>query len=255
MNASASVRTALVRIGAGPISDALGKTGAMNHAMRPRSANPRMAGPAFTVRVHTADILMVSKAVSECPRGSVLVIDGRGELNTALWGGLTTAAAFRKGLAGVVVDGAIRDSAEIARSRLPVFACAVVANAGGAEYSGELRIPVQCGGVVVNPGDWLVGDEDGVVAIPAAKVDEAIQTARKILDAETRIARAIRAGSDLGEILRCDEVLRQKREEIFVPQLRSTLNRDSAAEPSATSLTDGNTSGAGAPPKAGRKKR
>ena len=158
--------TRLGRIGAGPMSDALGKTGAMSHEVRPRSRNPRMAGPAFTVRIHTADILMVGKALSECPKDHVLVIDGHGECNTALWGGLTTQAALAKGVAGVVIDGAIRDSAEIARSRLPVFARAIVAGAGGAEYTGELQAPVQCGGVVVNPGDWLVGDEDGVVAIP-----------------------------------------------------------------------------------------
>jgi len=225
VKSAGSTSASLVKIGTGPISDALGKTGAMDHAMRPRSANAGMAGVAFTVRVHTADILMVSKALSECPKGSVLVIDGHAECNTALWGGLTTAAAFRKGLAGVVIDGAIRDSAEIARSRLPVFARAIVANAGGAEYVGELQIPVQCGGVVVNPGDWLVGDEDGVVVIPAAQLDEAIETAKKILQAESQIARAIRAGKDLGEILKCDEVLRRKGKEIFVPQLRATERR------------------------------
>jgi RraA family protein len=220
-----ATRARLLKIGAGPISDALGKINAMYHDIRPRSANPRMAGPAFTVRVHTADILMVSKALSECPKGNVLVIDGHGECNTALWGGLTTEAAFRKGLAGVVVDGAIRDSAEIARSRLPVFARAIVANAGGAEYAGELQIPVQCGGVVVNPGDWLVGDEDGVVAIPNAKLDEAIEIAGRILEAEKRIAAAIRAGKDLGAVLQCDEALDRKAREIFVPQLRADVKR------------------------------
>ncbi|MFN0101507.1 MAG: RraA family protein [Bryobacteraceae bacterium] len=222
MRTADATRAALAKLGAGPISDALGKTSAMDHGIRPRSADARMAGMAFTLRVHTADILMVSKALSECPKNYVLVIDGHGECNTALWGGLTTLAAFRKGLAGVVVDGAIRDSAEISRSRLPVFARAVVANAGGAEYTGELQIPVQCGGVVVNPGDWLVGDQDGVVAIPAARLDEAIETAKKILQAEARIARAIRAGKDMSEILKCDEAIERKRKEIFVPQLRAT---------------------------------
>jgi len=234
LNSADATRATLAKIGAGPISDALGKTGAMNHAIRPRSANARMAGVAFTVRVHTADILMVSKALSECPKGNVLVIDGHAECNTALWGGLTTEAAFRKGLAGVVIDGAIRDSAKIARSRLPVFARAVVANAGGAEYVGELQIPIQCGGVVVNSGDWLVGDEDGVVVIPAARLDEAIGTAKKILQAESQIARAIRAGKDLAEILKCDEVLQRKGKEIFVPQLRATQNRASPPESSPT---------------------
>jgi 4-hydroxy-4-methyl-2-oxoglutarate aldolase len=220
-----AIRARLAKMGAGPISDALGKTSAMDHAMRPRSANPRMAGPAFTVRVHTADILMVSKALSECPKENVLVIDGHGECNTALWGGLTTEAAFRKGLAGVVIDGAIRDSAEIARSRLPVFARAIVANAGGAEYAGELQIPVQCGAVVVNPGDWLVGDEDGVVAIPSARLEEAMQIAERILEAERKIALSIRAGEDLGAILQCDELLDRKAREIFVPQLRVAERR------------------------------
>lgn len=214
------MRTSLLRLGAGPVSDALGKTGAMDHEIRPRSANPRMAGPAFTVRVHTADILMVSKALSECPKGSVLVIDGHGERNTALWGGLTTAAADRKGLAGIVVDGAIRDIAEIRLSRLPVFARAVVASAGGAEYAGELEVPVQCGGIVVNPGDWLVGDDDGVVVIPIKRLEEAIRIGNSIIEAEKRIAAAIAAGEDLGNFLRVDEVLAVKAKEIFVPQLR-----------------------------------
>jgi 4-hydroxy-4-methyl-2-oxoglutarate aldolase len=202
--------TRLGRIGAGPMSDALGKTGAMSHEVRPRSRNPRMAGPAFTVRIHTAVILMVGKALSECPKDHVLVIDGHGECNTAPCGGLTTQAALAKGVAGVVIDGAIRDSAEIARSRLPVFARAIAAGAGGAEYAGKLQVPIQCVGVVVNPGDWLVGDANGVVAIPAARLQDAIQSAKRILEAESRIAKAIRAGEDIGAILQYDAVLERK---------------------------------------------
>jgi regulator of RNase E activity RraA len=76
----------IIRLGAAAISDALGKRGAMDHDMQCRSANPAMAGPAFPVRVHTADILMISQALTECPRGRVLVIDAQGELNTAVWG-------------------------------------------------------------------------------------------------------------------------------------------------------------------------
>ncbi|MEP6539081.1 MAG: RraA family protein [Bryobacteraceae bacterium] len=216
----AKTRASLLRLGAGPVSDALGKTGAMDHEIRPRSANAHMAGPAFTVRIHTADILMVSKALSECPKGSVLVIDGHGEGNTALWGGLTTACALLKGLAGVVVDGAIRDIAEIRRSRLPVFARAVVAGAGGAEYAGELNVTVSCGGIVVTPGDWIVGDEDGVVVIPSARLDDTIRIGNSIIEAEKRIAAAIARGADLGTLLRVDEVLAAKAKQIFVPQLR-----------------------------------
>ena len=203
-------RDRLLKYGTGAVSDALGKGGAMDHQIRPWSGNARMAGPAFTVQVHTADILMVSKAHAECPAGHVLVIDGHGEPDTALWGGLMTMSAFRKGLAGVVIDGAIRDLADIRRSRLPVFARAVVPNAGGAEYAGKLQIPIACGGMVVNPGDWLVGDEDGVVVIPAAKLEETLDKAARILEAEKKIAKAIRNGVEVATLLRVDEILDRK---------------------------------------------
>src|SRR5438093_1101138 len=157
------------------ISDALGKGGAMDHDMHCVSANCRMAGPAVTVRVHTADILMVGISLSHCPKGSVLVIDGQGELNTALWGEVTTLAARLKGLQGVVIDGAIRDLYKIRRDKLPVFARAVVPNAGGAQYAGEINVPIQCGGAIVHPGDWIVGDEDGVVVVPQDRRDLVMQ--------------------------------------------------------------------------------
>lgn len=208
-------------LGTGALSDAMGKTGGMDHDMQCRSANPMMAGTAFTVRVHTADILMVAKALSSCPAGAVLVIDGQGELNTALWGGLTTMAAELKGVAGIVVDGAIRDLADIRKSQLPVFARAVVPNAGGAEYKGELGVAVCCGGVVVRPGDWLVGDADGVIVVPAEKVESAMEGAERVLAAEKVIAEQIRAGRDMGEILRCDEVIEAKSKGTFLPQLRA----------------------------------
>ena len=213
-------RERLLKLGTGPVSDALDKGGAMDHEMRPWSANARMAGPAFTVQVHTADILMVSKALAECPAGHVLVIDGHGERNTALWGGLTTLSASRKGLAGVVVDGAIRDLADIRASKLPVFARAVVPNAGGAQYAGKLQVPVACGGAVVHPGDWLVGDDDGVVVIPASRLEETLEKATRIVEAEKRIAKAIRAGVEVATLLRVDETLERKSKEIFVPQLQ-----------------------------------
>ena len=179
-----------------------------------------MAGPAFTVQVHTADILMVSKALAECPPGNVLVIDGHGEKNTALWGGLTTDSAHRKKIAGVVIDGAIRDLADIRGSKLPVFARAVVANAGGAEYAGKLQVPVSCGGQVVQPGDWLVGDDDGVVVIPLARLEEVLDKAGRIVEAEKVIAKAIRNGVDVAALLKIDEKLAKKAGEVFVPQLQ-----------------------------------
>ena len=217
----------IVRLGAAAISDALGKRGAMDHDMQCRSANAAMAGPAFTVQVHTADILMISRALSECPNGHVLVIDAQGELNTAVWGELTTYCALGKGLAGIVIDGAIRDAARIAESQLPVYARAVVPNGGGAEYLGEINITVSCGGQVVRPGDWLIGDRDGVVVVPAEKLDSVLILADRIVKAEKILEKKIRKGADLGELLRIQAKIESKQGEIFVPQLRAENGEDS----------------------------
>jgi 3-hexulose-6-phosphate synthase/6-phospho-3-hexuloisomerase len=201
------------------LSDALGKSGAMSHDMRCWSANPRMVGPAFTLRIHTADILMVGLALADCPPQHVLVIDGRGELNTALWGGITTLCARLKGIAGVVIDGAIRDVGEISRDTLPVFARAAVPNAGGAEYSGEIGATIQCANAVVSPGDWIVGDEDGVVVVPAGRVQGVAEIAERLQDVEKRISAQVERGRDLAELLRYREVLDSKARSPL-PQMR-----------------------------------
>jgi RraA family protein len=213
LDESRAIRTSL-------LSDALGKGGAMDHDMRCLSANCRMAGPAVTLRVHTADILMVGIALSQCPKGSVLVIDGQGELNTALWGEVTTLSARLKGLQGVVIDGAIRDMYKIRRDKLPVFARAVVPNAGGAQYAGEINVPVQCGGAIVHPGDWIVGDEDGVVVVPLERLELVIDAARRLAIVEKKIEKEVAKGKDLATLLRYHELLDRKAKEGVLPQMR-----------------------------------
>ncbi len=213
LDESRAIRTSL-------LSDALGKGGAMDHDMRCLSANCRMAGPAVTVRVHTADILMVGITLSQCPKGSVLVIDGQGELNTALWGEVTTLAARLRGLQGVVIDGAIRDLYKIRRDKLPVFARAVVPNAGGAQYAGEINVPVQCGGAIVHPGDWIAGDEDGVVVVPQERLEMVMDAARRLAIVENKIRKEVAKGKDLATLLRYHELLDKKAKEGVLPQMR-----------------------------------
>ncbi len=215
----------MMRPGAAALSDAMSKSGAMHHDMQCRSALASMAGPAFTVRVHSADILMVTPALEQCRASHVLVIDGHGDLNTALWGELTTYSAQGKRLAGVVIDGAIRDSAKIGKCRFPVFARAVVPNAGGAEYLGAIGVTVSCAGQVVRPGDWVVGDEDGVVVIPAETAAGVLATAERIVAAEKKIERAIRAGAELSDLIGAKTTIEQKHAAVFIPQLRSGTRR------------------------------
>ena len=215
-----TIRRRLLALRPALLSDALGKAGAMDHDMRCWSANCRMAGPAVTLRVHTADILMVGKALSECPKGFVLVIDGQGELNTALWGAITTACARRKGVEGIVIDGAIRDVAQIRRDKLPVFARAAVPNAGGAEYRGEIGASIQCGGAVVSAGDWIVSDEDGVVVVPKARLEATVALAERLRKVEIKILRQVQSGEDLAALLRYDELLENKLATGGLPQMR-----------------------------------
>ena len=215
-----TIRKRLLALRPALLSDALGKAGAMDHDMRCWSANCRMAGPAVTLRVHTADILMVGKALSECPKGFVLVIDGQGELNTALWGAITTACARRKGVEGIVIDGAIRDVAQIRHDKLPVFARAAVPNAGGAEYRGEIGAPIQCAGAVVSAGDWIVSDEDGVVVVPKARLEETVTLAERLRKVELKIQRQVQRGKDLAALLRYDELLESKSATGGLPQMR-----------------------------------
>lgn len=211
----------LMRPGTAALSDAMSKGGAMHHDMQCRSALASMAGPAFTVRVHSADLLMIAPALKQCPKGHVLVIDGHGDLNTALWGELTTYSAQGKGLAGVVINGALRDAAKIRPCRFPVFARAKVPNAGGAEYVGTINATVSCAGQVVRPGDWIVGDEDGVIVIPAETTNSVLATAERIVAAEKKIELAIRQGAELADLIGAQAVIDQKLAGVFIPQLRS----------------------------------
>lgn len=220
MRGPGNIRKRLMALRPALLSDALGKAGGMDHDMHCWSANCRMAGPAVTLRVHTADILMVGKALSECPKGHVLVIDGQGELNTALWGAITTTGARLKGVEGVVIDGAIRDVGQIRRDSLPVFARAAVPNAGGAEYKGEIGVTIQCGGAVVSPGDWVVSDEDGIVVIPAARLEDTMRTAETLQKTERAIYRAVKQGKDLAKLLRYDDLLTAKTAAGGLPQMR-----------------------------------
>jgi 3-hexulose-6-phosphate synthase/6-phospho-3-hexuloisomerase len=148
------------------------------------------------------------------------VIDGQGELNTALWGAITTACARIKGVEGIVIDGAIRDVALIKRDKLPVFARAVVPNAGGAEYRGEIGIPIQCAGAVVSPGDWIVSDEDGIVVVPQPRLEDTIGAAERLRRVEIKIQREVESGKDLGTLLRYDELIAGKAATGGLPQLR-----------------------------------
>lgn len=165
------------------VYEAAGKVGDMDPIIRALVPGVRMIGPAFTLRTNPGDNTGVYHAIHQAPSGSVLVIDGGGSLRVTIWGGTSTVAARYRGLAGCVTNAAVRDIEEILEARFPVFAPGTSVRGTVKNHKGWIGIPVCVGDVMVMPGDIVVGDSDGVVVLPAGRVEEiaaaAIETARK----------------------------------------------------------------------------
>lgn len=130
---------------------------------------PRIAGPAFTVKLKPGDHLMFHAAIYEAPEGSIIVADCEGDLNYAVAGGNVCGLAQKRGIKGFVIDGVIRDIEEIRDFQFPVFSRGIMAKPGKKEHINELNIPIQCGGVKVNPGDIVIADEEGIAVVPKEK--------------------------------------------------------------------------------------
>ncbi len=189
------------------LADVVGRRQVMDIGIRPLWApTPRVAGPAFTVRCPAGDNLMLHAAIYRAEPGSVVVVES-GDLDYALAGGNVCAVAQRRGIAAFVVDGVIRDLAEVRAAGFPVFARGVVPVPGTKKAVAPLNEPVRCGGVLVHAGDVVVADEEGVVVTPRARAEQVLVEARRKLAKEAaesldaweeahrdRIDRALREG-------------------------------------------------------------
>jgi RraA family protein len=160
------------------LADAAGIPIAMDARIGPIWRGARLAGPAFTVRTPPGEFQAVREAAERAPAGAVLVVDGGAELRCALWGDKMSKLAFERGLAGLVVDGAVRDVDGIETLGFPVFAAGSVPTPPARDRSGELDVPVRCGGLDVRPGDWVYGDADGVVVVPREHHDAIVARVR-----------------------------------------------------------------------------
>lgn len=174
-----------------------GKRGYLDHELKPRINDKRIVGPAVTVlEGPTTEFLPPQHAlelIDSAAPGSVMVIAINGEPNVALWGGLMTAGAFARGLAGAVLDGGVRDIVEIRRDYdFPVIARSVSPGTTLGRFKTlGANTPVVCGGIEVNPGDIIVGDVDGVVVVPRAKAEEVLKMAQDIDRRELEQAKLI----------------------------------------------------------------
>lgn len=157
-----------------------------------------MAGRALTVRVAAGDNFFIHKALDLVQPGDVLVVDGDGSTDRALVGGIMAAIAKSRGAAGMVLNGAIRDTAEIGADDFPVFALAAIHRGPYKNGPGAINVPVTIGGMVVNPGDIVVGDHDGVVSFPIEGADTLLEAVRAQERKEAEIMRQIAEGTYVG---------------------------------------------------------
>ncbi|MFD0022150.1 RraA family protein [Streptomyces sp. NPDC058382] len=160
------------------LADLLGREQVMDTGVRPLwSSHERVAGPAFTVRCPPGDNLMLHAAIHRAEPGSVIVVEA-GDVDYALAGGNVCAVAQRRGIAAFVLDGVIRDLAEVREMGFPVFARGVIPVPGKKKAVTPLNEPVRCGGVTVRAGDIVVADEEGIVVTPAARQEQVLLDAR-----------------------------------------------------------------------------
>jgi 3-hexulose-6-phosphate synthase/6-phospho-3-hexuloisomerase len=195
-----AIRGLLEKASTPNISDGFHRTPCLD-GIRPVTPGAKCVGPAFTVRTAPGDWAKPVEAIDQAPPGSVLVIDAGGN-PPAIWGELASHSCVQRKIAGVVIDGAIRDTPEIRRLGFPAFARHVVAHAGEPKGFGEIGVPVRVGGQRVQPGDWIVGDDDGVMVLPRERAVEMANRAMDCLEKELRIRHEIDdEGRTLNEVV------------------------------------------------------
>jgi RraA family protein len=190
------------------LSDSMERLYAGGPQLRPMHRGGKLAGPAYTVKTTPGDNLLVHKALDTAQKGDVIVVDAGGVCENAIIGELMMSRARQRGVAGIVIWGAIRDSAEIAAGTYPVYAAGVTHRGPYKNGPGEINVPVNMGGMAVNPGDIIIGDADGLVAVPQEQAERILKSAQGILAKETAAMKEIEAGTvDRGWV---DKSLKEK---------------------------------------------
>lgn len=189
------------------VSDSMARMTAGGARLRPYYTGGRMAGPAFTVKTRPGDNLMIHKALQLVQAGDVLVVDAGGDLTNALIGEIMVGHAVKIGVAGIIVNGAIRDAAELRAGSLPVFAAGVTHRGPYKDGPGEINVPVAIDGMVIEPGDLVIGDEDGILSVPFAEVDHILDATKAKQAAEMKMIAEIAAGTYVAPWV--DETLRR----------------------------------------------
>jgi len=195
----AEIREALARVSTCNLCDAMHNRGALRD-LRPLRSGWHMVGKAVTVKTMDGDWAKVVEAIDCAHPGEVIAVEA-GAGRRAVWGELATWSSIKKGLAGIVIDGGVRDVPDIRQLDMPVFARTLVPEAGEPKGYGEIGVEIVCGGQHIRPGDWLVGDDTGVAVIPREQAQEVANRALNVYERENRLREEIRRGSSLGAVM------------------------------------------------------
>ncbi|MFQ5935676.1 MAG: 4-carboxy-4-hydroxy-2-oxoadipate aldolase/oxaloacetate decarboxylase [Acidiferrobacterales bacterium] len=206
--AAAHAVAALRRYGTATLHEALGQRGAMPFEIKPLYSGMRLCGPALTVAVAPGDNLMIHYALTLAQPGDVLVVDAKGFTEAGPWGDIMTTAAMAKGIAGLVIDGCVRDAESLNAMGFAVFARGTSMKGTTKKLPGDINTPITCASVPIDPGDVVVGDDDGVVVIPRTEAVPVLECAREREASEEQKRRELRAGKTTIELLGVKDLLK-----------------------------------------------
>lgn len=175
------------------VSDCMARMTAGGCRLRPLHSGGAMAGPAFTVKTRPGDNLMLHKAIDMADPGDIIVVDGGGDLTNALMGELMLMHAAKRGIGGFVLDASVRDLSYIRANSMPVYAAGVTHRGPYKDGPGEINVPIAIDGMVVAPGDLMLGDEDGTLCVPYGAADAIYAAAKAKNDAEAQQVAEIQA--------------------------------------------------------------
>lgn len=177
------------------VSDCMSRMTAGGARLRPMHGGGRMAGPALTVKTRPGDNLMVHKALQLAVPGDVIVVDAGGDLTNAIIGEIMVGDAMLQRLGGIVINGAIRDAGALRAGDFPVFAAGVTHRGPYKDGPGEINVPIAIDGMVIEPGDLVIGDEDGLLCVPYAEAANLLAAAQAKQEVEARMVAGIADGS------------------------------------------------------------
>ncbi|CAK6495271.1 4-hydroxy-4-methyl-2-oxoglutarate aldolase/4-carboxy-4-hydroxy-2-oxoadipate aldolase [Pantoea sp. Nvir] len=176
------------------LADVAGRRGTLHGRVKPLAATMKVAGPAITVEVRPGDNLAIHAALAIAQPGDVIVVDGKGDISCALIGEIMSTQAHASGIAGIIIDGAVRDADALRENGFPVFSAGLNPCGPTKSIAGRVNYPTSVAGASIEPGDLIIGDADGVVVLPREAVPALLDLAQKKLDAENKRIAGIRDG-------------------------------------------------------------